>query len=60
VNILFTDAAEADSEAIGDWIAEDDPKRAVSFVTELRGRCRSLADKPKKAGPFASSSTATI
>lgn len=48
MNIVFTASAEADFEAIGDWIAEDDPRRAASFVMELRERCHSLADKPNR------------
>ena len=31
--------AEAELEAIGDWIAEANPTRALSFVIELRRRC---------------------
>ncbi len=38
--------AEAELEAIGDYIARDNPLRAVSFVRELRDRCMSLADMP--------------
>lgn len=37
-------AAEAELEAIGDYIARDNPRRAVSFVRELRDKCLSLAD----------------
>lgn len=48
MKVTFTDAAEADLEAIADWIAEDDQKRAASFVMELRERCLSLADKPNR------------
>ncbi|MFM0562164.1 type II toxin-antitoxin system RelE/ParE family toxin [Paraburkholderia sediminicola] len=39
-------AAEAELEAIGDYIARDNPGRAVSFVRELRDRCMGLADMP--------------
>ncbi|SEF11731.1 Plasmid stabilization system protein ParE [Burkholderia sp. WP9] len=39
-------AAEAELEAIGDYIARDNPSRAVSFVRELRERCLGLADMP--------------
>jgi plasmid stabilization system protein ParE len=48
VKVRFTASAEADLEAIVDWIAEDDPGRAASFVVELRGRCLSLADEPNR------------
>ena len=36
--------ARAELEAIGDYIARDNPRRAVSFVRELREKCLSLAD----------------
>jgi toxin ParE1/3/4 len=39
-------AAEAGLEAIGDYIARDNPGRAVSFVRELRDKCMGLADMP--------------
>ncbi|MEQ5838601.1 plasmid stabilization protein [Paraburkholderia acidicola] len=42
VRILPT--AEAEIEAIGDYIAADNPRRAVSFVRELRDKCLGLAD----------------
>jgi toxin ParE1/3/4 len=45
--VVITDAAEADLERIGDAIAQDNPRRAVSFVRELRQRCEQLADVPK-------------
>ncbi|SAK98625.1 plasmid stabilization system protein [Caballeronia temeraria] len=38
--------AEAGLEAIGDYIARDNPRRALSFVWELRDKCMSLADMP--------------
>lgn len=40
--------AEADLEAIGDRIAEDDPARAATFVRELRERCTGLGRFPKR------------
>jgi len=33
--LVFTDQAEADLEAIGDYIAFDSPFRAVTFIQEL-------------------------
>lgn len=36
--------AEADLEAIGDYMARDNPCRALSFVRELREKCIRLAD----------------
>ena len=43
----FTAAAEADLEAIGDYIAQDNPARALSFVQELSRSCIGLADMPE-------------
>ena len=46
---VFSRLAEADLEAIGDYIANDNPKRALSFVRELRDRCRAIVDYPRAA-----------
>lgn len=46
--VRFTDAAEHDLEALGDYIAQDDPERALSFVRELRVACLPLADFPER------------
>ena len=35
--------AEADLESIGDYIARDNPKRAISFIQDLRAKCMDLA-----------------
>lgn len=43
----ITDEAEAGLEAIGDYIARDNPERALSFVRELYQRCLELAEMPK-------------
>jgi plasmid stabilization system protein ParE len=47
MKVLFTDEAEKDLEAIGDWIAGDNPTRAISFVGELRGKCENLNELPR-------------
>ncbi len=44
--VRFTDAAEHDLEALGDYIAQDNPERALSFVRDLRVACLALADFP--------------
>lgn len=44
--VHLTTKAESDLEQIGDYIAQDNPKRALSFVLELRDKCLSLADAP--------------
>ena len=46
---VFSRKAEADLEAIGDHIARDNPRRALSFVRELRERCRDIIQYPKAA-----------
>jgi toxin ParE1/3/4 len=40
--------AEDDLEAIGDYIARDNPGRALRFLHELREKCRGLADMPER------------
>ncbi len=47
MNVVLTKAAEADLEAIGDWIAADNPSRALTFIVELRQCCEALADAPR-------------
>jgi toxin ParE1/3/4 len=42
--VRLTAEAESDLESIGDYIAQDNPCRALSFVLELREKCMSLAD----------------
>ena len=37
--------AEADLESIGDFIARDNPKRALLFVAELRAQVNELATR---------------
>ena len=44
--VRLTAEAESDLEQIGDYIAEDNPKRALSFVLALRDKCLGLADAP--------------
>jgi toxin ParE1/3/4 len=51
MRVVFTRQAEADLETIGDWIARDNPPRAVTFVQELIDACAILSDAPK-AYPF--------
>jgi toxin ParE1/3/4 len=45
----FTPLAEADLEAIGDYIARDNPRRALTFVREMRQRCEWIAEMPRAA-----------
>jgi toxin ParE1/3/4 len=46
--VRLTAEAERDLEAIGDYIARDNPERALSFIRELRGKCLDLADFPDR------------
>lgn len=45
--VVVTDEADADLERIGDFIAMDNPRRAVSFVAELLAACRHLGVMPR-------------
>ncbi|MDR2880279.1 MAG: type II toxin-antitoxin system RelE/ParE family toxin [Azoarcus sp.] len=47
MRIRFSDEAKTDLQRIGDYIARDDPKRAVSFIDELQQKCLSLAASPR-------------
>lgn len=39
--------AVEDLEAIGDFIAADNPKRAVAFIDELLQLCARIAERPR-------------
>ncbi len=45
----FSRQAERDIEDIGDFIARDNPRRAISFIAELRTRCRQIVQFPRAA-----------
>ncbi|HTV68341.1 MAG TPA: type II toxin-antitoxin system RelE/ParE family toxin [Rhizobiaceae bacterium] len=49
MRIVFSRSAETDLEAIGDYIAQDNARRAVSFVREIRERCEDLSAFPKRS-----------
>ncbi|MDP3316243.1 MAG: type II toxin-antitoxin system RelE/ParE family toxin, partial [Devosia sp.] len=44
--VAFTEEAEADLQAIGDYIAYDNPDRAASFVEEIIDRCLKIGQNP--------------
>lgn len=48
MNVEFSSEAIVDLEKIGDWIAQENPLRAASFVGELRTECLGLADFPER------------
>lgn len=43
----FTPQAEIDLQEIGDYIALDNPRRAVSFIREMRQHCEKIAEGPR-------------
>ena len=48
VRIIFSPEAEADLESIGDYIALDNPSRALSFTQQMRAACTELAEHPRR------------
>ena len=48
MNVHLSAEAERDLEDIGDYIARDNPARAVSFIAQLRSACLGLADFPER------------
>jgi toxin ParE1/3/4 len=46
MTIEFSSEAENDLEQIADYIAQDNPQRALSFVRELRSKCEDLVYAP--------------
>jgi len=47
----FLPQAESDLETIGDYIAQDNPRRAMTFVRELRRQCRKITEAPQAYRP---------
>ena len=47
MRVIFSRLAEADLEGIGDYIARDNPRRALSFIVELRRQCAKIAEAPQ-------------
>ncbi|RAW89011.1 type II toxin-antitoxin system RelE/ParE family toxin [Photorhabdus laumondii] len=46
MKLSISPLAEHDLEEIGDWIAQDNPVRALSFTKELYQQCLLLAEAP--------------
>jgi toxin ParE1/3/4 len=46
MKLVITDEAATDLREIGEWIAASNPRRALTFVDELKARCASLIDAP--------------
>jgi len=49
MRVHITDHAEADLEEIADYIALDNPPRAMSFALELRAKAIAIGDAPRAA-----------
>ncbi len=47
MDVHFTANARDDLLKIGDFIAQESPIRAISFIDELEEKCLSIADAPK-------------
>ncbi|WP_462325832.1 type II toxin-antitoxin system RelE/ParE family toxin [Desulfoplanes sp.] len=47
ITLAFSPLARKDLEAIGDYIAEDDPYQAVQFIKKLREQCSKITSAPK-------------
>jgi len=47
VRVIITPTAEADLETIADYIALDSPRRALSFIRELRETSLALSGFPE-------------
>ena len=47
MRLVFSREAKADLAKIGDWIAQHNPIRAVTFVDELEQRCVQLTTMPR-------------
>ena len=45
--VAFTVEALRDLEEIGDYIAQDNPDRAESFIAEIRDKCLGIGAFPK-------------
>ncbi|MGD9616388.1 MAG: type II toxin-antitoxin system RelE/ParE family toxin [Alphaproteobacteria bacterium] len=45
--LVFSPRAEADLEEIGDYIARDNPARALTFLDELREHCSAIVNAPR-------------
>ena len=45
--IAYASAARDDLQAIGDYISQDNPICARSFIQQLRDHCRRVADRPR-------------
>ncbi len=49
--LVYTPQSKKDLNTIGLYIAQDNPRRAMSFVSELRGQCRKITGAPEAYRP---------
>ena len=49
--LVYTPQSKKDLNDIGLYIARDNPRRAMSFVRELREQCRKITEAPKAYRP---------
>ena len=47
MRVEFSRFVEGDLEAIADYIAEDNPARAVTFIGEIRNKARAIGRRPR-------------
>ncbi|HLP66507.1 MAG TPA: type II toxin-antitoxin system RelE/ParE family toxin [Rhizobium sp.] len=50
MTLEFSNEAENDFEQIADYIAQHNPRRALSLVRELRSKCEELVESPNGFG----------
>ena len=48
MDCIFSQLAEANLEEIADFIAKDNPQRALSFIREVRDCCQAIGDAPAR------------
>ncbi len=48
MRVVYTVQSRDDLRELGDWIAKDSPRRAQSFIADLRQKCRGLSDYPAR------------
>jgi toxin ParE1/3/4 len=46
MRVVIAPLAEQDLESVADYIARDNPVRAITFVRELRGQCERIGLNP--------------
>jgi toxin ParE1/3/4 len=60
MNVGISPEARDDLLLIAEWIAEDNPSRADSFVYELEDRCQSLSEFPERFPAIAGMPKGTV